>query len=163
MAVNANWLHEETLNPMDKVALFLTRIVGTMWCFYLFCILAFVPLVFPQTLAIVQFVSSGFLQLVLLPLILVGTALQSRHAEVRADLEFETTMREERENKEILKRLERMEKQVLHLVDQHEVMSFVWDDTKGFYTATGTSFTKKKPRKTKTQPRKRVLTKTQKS
>ena len=61
-----------------RAAVVVTRAVGTMWCAYAFCALAFYGL--PAGLhggaaGFVQWASSQFIQLVLLPIIIVGGAV----------------------------------------------------------------------------------------
>jgi hypothetical protein len=61
-----------------RAAVIVTRGVGTMWCAYAFCLLAFYGL--PAGLhngaaGFVQWASSQFIQLVLLPIIIVGAAV----------------------------------------------------------------------------------------
>ena len=71
----------------------ITILVGTMWCAYLFAVIAFVSL--PSTIkqhsatVIVLWLSSEFIQLVLLPIIIVGQNIQSRAADARATKTFE--------------------------------------------------------------------------
>ena len=71
------------------VGLRITVLVGTMWCAYVFAIIAFFCL--PSTIkqhsgtVIVLWISSEFIQLVLLPIIIVGQNIQSRAADARAD------------------------------------------------------------------------------
>lgn len=58
-----------------RLAKFITEKVGTMWCAYLFAILALVALpsaIKGGALSMVQWVSQTFLQLVLLSIIMVG-------------------------------------------------------------------------------------------
>ena len=75
--------------------MFITRIVGTMIAAILFTVLAIISL--PAALAthdkiiIVSWVAQTFLQLVLLPIILVGQNIQGKHTETMADEEFKTT------------------------------------------------------------------------
>lgn len=75
------------------VGLKITVLVGTMWCAYLFAVIAFVSL--PSTIkqhsatVIVLWLSSEFIQLVLLPIIIVGQNIQSRAADARATKTFE--------------------------------------------------------------------------
>ena len=76
-----------------RVALTITLLVGTMWAAYLFAIIAFYSL--PSTLkqhsatVLVLWLSSEFLQLVLLPIIIVGQNIQARAADARAAKTFE--------------------------------------------------------------------------
>jgi len=68
----------------DWVALKLGAGFSTMWAFWLFNLIALLPLAFPEILPVAQYVSSGYLQLVALPLLGVVTALTGRAAESRA-------------------------------------------------------------------------------
>jgi len=78
------------LNP--KVGLRITVIVGTMWAAYLFGVLAFVSL--PSTIkahsatVLVLWLSSEFLQLVLLPVIIVGQNIQAKAADARSQATY---------------------------------------------------------------------------
>ena len=70
-----------------RIALALTGAVGTMWCAYVFAILALVVL--PQAitgglLLFVQWVSQTFIQLVMLSVIMVGQNVLSRASDKRA-------------------------------------------------------------------------------
>ena len=92
--MNPNKKHKENLKPLDKIALFITNAVGTMWCAFVFMGLALVSL--PQAIqggafTLVSWISQTFLQLVLLSVIMVGQNLQSRHAETVADHTYELT------------------------------------------------------------------------
>jgi hypothetical protein len=75
------------------VGLRITLLVGTMWAAYLFALIAFYSL--PSTIkshsgtVLVLWISSEFLQLVLLPIIIVGQNIQSRAADARATKTFE--------------------------------------------------------------------------
>ena len=104
VARDVNAEHQASLSLNDRIALRIMALVGNMFAFYAFCILALIPLLFPQLLAQVQFVSSGFLQLVLLPLIIVGQGLLGRHAEARAEEDFRTNVKAEREIAETAQR-----------------------------------------------------------
>jgi hypothetical protein len=75
-----------------KVGLGITLVVGTMWCAYLFAVIAFLSL--PSAIksgnlvVIVAWISSNFLQLVLLPIIIVGQNIQSSAADARAEATY---------------------------------------------------------------------------
>jgi len=76
------------------LAVWTTRLVGTMWCAYLFA--AFDCLALPTALqqglyGIVQWVASFFLQFVLLSVIMVGQNLQAVASDARAAKTFEDT------------------------------------------------------------------------
>ena len=77
-----------------KLAVWVTEKVGTMWCAYAFCLLALISL--PEALAsedplkIVSWTAQTFLQLVLLPIIIVGQNIQSEIAERQAVTDSQT-------------------------------------------------------------------------
>lgn len=72
-----------------KFGLLVTVVVGTMWCAYLFTLLALVSL--PSALKtgskiiIVAWIAQTFLQLVLLPIIIVGQNVQAAASDKRAE------------------------------------------------------------------------------
>ncbi|HEY1419998.1 MAG TPA: hypothetical protein VGG90_04735 [Candidatus Dormibacteraeota bacterium] len=93
-----------------KVALVITRSVGTMACAYLFALIALVSLpailiqanvlkasdvpsffTKPGLILIVAWIAQTFLQLVLLSIILVGQSVQSLTSDARAAKEFTNT------------------------------------------------------------------------
>lgn len=75
-----------------RAAVFVTRAVGTMWCAYAFCLLALYGL--PAGLhggaaGFVQWASSQFIQLVLLPIIIVGSAVLAEVSDRLAKRQFD--------------------------------------------------------------------------
>jgi hypothetical protein len=72
-----------------RVGLFITTVVGTMWAAYLFTLLALIS--FPSAIGsgdsiiIVAWVAQTFLQLVLLPIIIVGQNIQAKASDRRAE------------------------------------------------------------------------------
>lgn len=70
------------------VGLRITLVVGTMWCAYLFTVLALVSapaaLTSGNALVIVAWIAQTFLQLVLLPIIIVGQNVQAASSDKRA-------------------------------------------------------------------------------
>ena len=78
-----------------KIAVILTRGVGTMWCAYLFAIIAFLglgPALKPGGEGIVAWIAQTFLQLVLLSVIMVGSNVQSMAADARAQHTYDDTV-----------------------------------------------------------------------
>ncbi len=79
-----------------SVAIFITRSVGSMWCAYVFALLALISL--PAAIAshspiiIVGWVAQTFLQLVLLPIIIVGQNVQAAASDARAESDHETLL-----------------------------------------------------------------------
>ena len=75
-----------------RFGLKITVIVGTMWCAYLFTLLALVsaPSAFKtgNSLIIVAWIAQTFLQLVLLPIIIVGQNVQAAAADARAEATY---------------------------------------------------------------------------
>lgn len=112
MVRNVNKEHKESLTMLDKVALFITKIVGTMWCAIIFTIIALISL--PQainggTATTISWIAQTFLQLVLLSIIMVGQNLQSRHSELRADADYETNLESKKDIEALMKRLDSIE------------------------------------------------------
>ena len=70
-----------------KIAVFLTNLVGSMWCAYAFAIIAFIGLpaaLRPNGEGIIAWIAQTFLQLVLLSVIMVGQNVQSLASDLRA-------------------------------------------------------------------------------
>jgi hypothetical protein len=77
----------------DWLAISITRIVGTMWCAYVFACLALVSLpaaIRGGTATLVAWIAQTFLQLVLLSIIMVG----QRVAAVKSDRQLEQTYKD---------------------------------------------------------------------
>ena len=62
-------------------------LMATMACFWLVQAVVLLPLIWPGSLAVVQFVSSAWFQAAALPLLAVGTALGLRGQDERRDLQ----------------------------------------------------------------------------
>ncbi len=96
------------------LAVWVTAHVGTVWCAYLFTVLALIAL--PGALAtgnvvvIVAWVSQAFLQLVLLSIIMVGQRVQSAASDARAEADHETLDLLHQINTEQLRILNALEK-----------------------------------------------------
>jgi hypothetical protein len=97
------------------VAVRITRIVGTMYCAYAFTLIALVAL--PAAIqqgsptVLVNWLSSNFLQLVLLPIIIVGQNVISATQDVRAEADHET-----------LTALHQMSKQQIEILEGQNVI-----------------------------------------
>ena len=82
---------DESVGLNGKIALILTTVVGTMWCAYAFSMLALIALpaaVGGGSLALVQWVSQTFIQLVMLSVIMVGQNILARSSDKRADMTY---------------------------------------------------------------------------
>jgi hypothetical protein len=85
-----------------KIAVFLTGVVGSMWCAYAFAIIAFIGLptaLHPGGEGIIAWIAQTFLQLVLLSVIMVGQNVQAEAGDLRSEHTYEDTV-------EILDRLD---------------------------------------------------------
>jgi hypothetical protein len=117
-----------TLNA--RIALALTRGVGTMWCAYAFGV--FDLLALPEALkggvyGIVQWTASFFLQLVLLSVIMVGQNIQSGAADARAEATF-------KDAEAVLHEAEQIQQ---HLAAQDELNERVYDLIAALHKALG--------------------------
>ena len=82
---------KEAMGEVDgfnaKFAVLITRLVGTMWCEYLFGVIALIglgPALKPGGEGIIAWIAQTFLQLVLLSVIMVGQNVQSLAADARS-------------------------------------------------------------------------------
>jgi hypothetical protein len=75
-----------------RLAVRITRTVGTMWCAYAFAMLALYGLPAALNGGFVQWASSNFIQLVLLPVIIVGQNVQASASDARAAADHATLL-----------------------------------------------------------------------
>ena len=98
---NINLKHKQSLGLQDRIALTITTAVGTMYAVYVLILfmggwmlwqghISHAPFD-PYPFAFLLFIGN-IIQLLLMPLIMVGQNIQSRHAEMRSDEEFKTTV-----------------------------------------------------------------------
>lgn len=96
---NVNVKHRQGLNLQDKIALVITQLVGSMYAVYFFILFIFGWILWqlsdtkpldPFPFIFLLFMGN-VVQLLLMPLIMVGQNLQGRHAETRAEEEYKTT------------------------------------------------------------------------
>jgi hypothetical protein len=84
---------DERVGINGKIGLLITGVVGTMWVAYLFTLLAFIS--FPSaiksgdSIIIIAWIAQTFLQLVLLPIIIVGQNIQAKASDKRAEQTYE--------------------------------------------------------------------------
>jgi hypothetical protein len=103
-----------------RFGLRITLVVGTMWMAYLFTVIALFALpdaIKQGTYYIIVWLSSSFLQLVLLPIIIVGQNIQARAADKRSEDTY-------RDAEAVLKESEEIQK---HLLAQDEAISAILD------------------------------------
>lgn len=131
---NVNKRHREKLSSLDKLALWITEHVGSMGFFMIiFCwtllwlgwnTLAPGSWKFDPFPAFVLWLFiSNMVQIFLMPLIMVGQNLQSKHSELRSEQDFNINKKAETEIETILEHLENQNElilQILHRLEQNE-------------------------------------------
>lgn len=118
---NANKIHKERniASINKKFAVYLTKHVGSMWTAYLFVILACVGLAsilgyLPEVVVIlVTWLSQTFIQLVLLPVIMVGQNVLNEHSEAQAEVTFENTKESLQQEKHSIEHLNAQDQELL--------------------------------------------------
>ncbi len=119
---NVNELHKEEQAAEGfntAIAVFLTTRVGTMWAAYSFAVLAIVGLLAilgvlsPTVALLVAWGSQTFIQLVMLPIIMVGQNVLGRKSELQADEAFNTTMKTYHDIEEIIQHLSAQDAELL--------------------------------------------------
>ena len=114
---NINLEHRERLTGLERFAVWITDNIGTMGFFLVIFtwtilwlgwnLLAPAELTFDPFPAFVLWLFiSNLIQLLLMPLLLIGQNLQGKHAEARAEADFEVNTKAEKEIETILQHLE---------------------------------------------------------
>jgi len=114
---------------MDKLAVFVTEKIGTMGFFFIIFAWTFLWLVWnvlapsefrfdPFPAFVLWLFISNLIQIHLMPLIMVGQNIQTRHAELKAENDFETNKKAEEEIETILLRLEEQQKLLTELTQK---------------------------------------------
>jgi uncharacterized membrane protein len=130
---NVNTIRRSKLSSLDKLALFITDRVGTMGFFLIIFawtilwlgwnIIAPKNMKFDPAPAFVLWLFiSNLIQLHLMPLLLIGQNLQSKHAELRAEHDFETDKKAEKEIEAILLHLEIQQGMIIKILEKIEKM-----------------------------------------
>jgi uncharacterized membrane protein len=119
--------HRKGLSRLERLAIWITERVGTMGFFLVIFVWTLVWLGW-NTLApsVVRFdpfpafvlwlFLSNVIQIFLMPLIMLGQNLQGRHAEARAESDFEVNTKAEREIETILMHLEAQDDLILKIL-----------------------------------------------
>jgi hypothetical protein len=106
-----------------KFGLRITLVVGTMWAAYVFTILALfaLPSAIKQgTYFIIVWLSSSFLQLVLLPIIIVGQNIQAAAADKRSEETYKDAEAVLKESAEIQHHLHVQDEAITNILDRLE-------------------------------------------
>lgn len=119
---NINQEHQAQLGLQDKIALNITTAIGTMYAVYFFMIALAGWMLWqgvisgkpfdPYPFAFLLFLGN-IVQLLLMPLIMVGQNIQGRHAELRSDEEYKTTISSYYDIEQILDHLEAQDQEIL--------------------------------------------------
>lgn len=126
--------HRKHLSRLERIALWITRHVGTMGFFLIIFVwtlfwlswnsLAPHDLRFdPMPAFVLWLFISNMIQIFLMPLIMIGQNLESRHEEVRAEADFEVNVKAEREIEAILMHLEYQNEQLLAMTARLEELA----------------------------------------
>ena len=135
---SVNIEHRKKLSRLERVAIWITDRVGTMG-FFLWILVWTVVWLGWNTLApsavrfdpfpafVLWLFLSNMIQIFLMPLIMVGQNLQGRHAEARAEADFDVNTKAEQEIETIL----------LHLEAQNDLILKILRHLEGVSTAPG--------------------------
>lgn len=125
---NANVVHKQKLSRLEKLAIWITNHVGTMGFFFIiFAWTLFwlgwnslAPEAFrfdPYPAFVLWLFISNMIQIFLMPLLMIGQNLQSHHAELRAEADFEVNTKAEREIETILMHLENQNNELKEILE----------------------------------------------
>jgi len=126
---NVNVKHRESLSKLEKFAVKVTDHVGSMGFFIIIFVWTILWLSWntlaPKNLSfdpypafVLWLFISNMIQIFLMPLIMIGQNLQGRHAEKRAESDFEVNVRAEKEIEVILMHLENQNDLILKILDK---------------------------------------------
>lgn len=136
---NVNLEQKETMSRLNKIALWITEHVGTMGFFIIIfiwtaCWLSWNTLVSPALrfdpfpAFVLWLFMSNMIQIFLMPLIMIGQNLQSKHAEARAEADFEINQKAEMEIETVLMHLENQNQlmmKIMHQLEQKEILKAI--------------------------------------
>jgi uncharacterized membrane protein len=126
---NVNQEAKSQFSPLDKVALWITVRVGTMGFFIAILVWTVVWLAWntlspghfrfdPAMGFVLYLFLCNVIQILLMPLIMVGQNLQGRHSELRAENDLEVNIKAEKEIEVILQHLEYQNQLIIAMVQK---------------------------------------------
>jgi len=126
---NVNIKHKESLSALERFAVVVTDKVGTMGFFLIIFVWTIAWLGYntlapsnmrfdPYPAFVLWLFISNMIQIFLMPLIMIGQNLQGRHAEARAEADFEVNVRSEKEVEIILSHLENQSDLILKILSK---------------------------------------------
>lgn len=124
---NVNVKHKESLSALERYAVKVTDYVGSMGFFIIIFVWTLLWLGWntlapkdlrydPYPAFVLWLFISNMIQIFLMPLIMIGQNLQGRHAEKRAEADFEVNIRAEKEIEVILMHLEHQSELILKIL-----------------------------------------------
>jgi uncharacterized membrane protein len=127
--LNANQAHKQSFTKRERLAIWITDNVGTMGFFFIIFIWTVVWLGWnmlapkdarfdPYPAFVLWLFISNVIQIFLMPLIMIGQNLQGRHAEFRAESDFEVNVKAEREIETILIHLENQNELIIKILQR---------------------------------------------
>ena len=125
---NINIEHREHLSRLEKIAVWITDNVGSMGFFMIILLWTVLWLGWntlvpkdlrfdPYPAFVLWLFISNMIQIFLMPLIMIGQNLQSRHAELRAEADFEINTKAELEIETIMMHLENQNDLILQILN----------------------------------------------
>ena len=128
---NVNVEHKGQLTRLERFAVWITDKVGSMGFFLIIFVWTILWLGWntlgpkdarfdPFPAFVLWLFISNMLQIFLMPLIMIGQNLQGRHAEARAESDFDVNVKAEREIETILIHLENQNELILRILNQLE-------------------------------------------
>jgi uncharacterized membrane protein len=131
---NVNIEVKQHLSKLNKLALWITAHVGSMGFFFIIFIWTaswlswnmFAPATLrfdPYPAFVLWLFISNMIQIFLMPLIMIGQNLQSAHAEIRAEVDFEINKKAEKEIETILLHLEKQDEMILQILQKIEAQN----------------------------------------
>jgi uncharacterized membrane protein len=128
---NVNVEHREHLSKLEKFAMWITEHVGTMGFFLIIFAWTVLWLTWntlgpdasrfdPYPAFVLWLFISNMIQIMLMPLIMIGQNLQGRHAEARAEADFDVNLKAEREIETVLLHLENQNRLIVQILEKIE-------------------------------------------
>jgi uncharacterized membrane protein len=119
------------MTPLERFAVYITHKVGSMGFFFILTVWSIGWLVWnlyapidlrfdPAPAFVIWLFMSNVLQMLLLPLIMVGQNLEGRHSELRSEADFEINKKSEKEIETIIAHLENQNDMLVYLIKKLE-------------------------------------------
>jgi len=131
---NPNDTFQQQLKPSQKLALFVTEHVGTMGFFFIILMWTLIWLAWnilapkglkwdPYPAFVLWLIISNILQILLMPLLLIGQNIQGMRTDIRGEHDYQTDQRAEKEIKTVLLNFQKQEKLILEILEQIKTLS----------------------------------------